>query len=112
MKTILIIALITITGWTARGDGPESQIEHGKKLVEQKKCSLCHAVDGKGGKLGKPMNGIAAGKTDDFLKGVLLDPKKTISADVKMPAYKLSEDEVTAVIAYIKSLKTPENPKP
>ena len=38
--------------------------------------------------------------------------KKTIKADTKMPAYKFTDDEVAAVIAYIKSLKPADKPKP
>jgi cytochrome c1 len=62
-------------------------------------------VDGKGGKTGKPMNGITEGHTDEWLKESLLDPKKAIAPDTKMPAYKFTDDEVNAVIAYMKSLK-------
>lgn len=83
-------------------------VAKGKELVEQKKCSICHSIDGKGGKKEfKPMNGIAKDKTDEFLTGSLLDPKKTIKADTKMPSYKgkLTDDEVKAVIEYIKTLK-------
>jgi cytochrome c oxidase subunit 2 len=82
-------------------------VEDGKKIVEAKKCSICHAHEGKGGKTGKPMAELAADRSDDFLKGSLLDPKKTIAADTKMPSYqgKLTDDEVAAVIAYMKSLK-------
>jgi mono/diheme cytochrome c family protein len=79
----------------------------GQKTVEAKKCSICHMIDGKGGKIGKSLNGIAEGKTDDYLRGALLDPKKTIGADTKMPSYKgkLTDDEVAGVIAYLRSLK-------
>lgn len=90
-------------------DKPADLVAKGKQLVEQKKCSICHMIDGKGGKIGKPMNGIAEGKTDDFLREALLDPKKAIAADTKMPSYKdkLKDDEVKAVIEYIKTLKKP-----
>ncbi len=79
----------------------------GKKLVDESKpkCSMCHQIDGKGGKLSKPMEQLAANHPDDYLKGALLDPKKTIKPDTKMPAYKYTDEEAAAVIAYIKSLK-------
>lgn len=110
LSVCVAVALATTT---MRGDEANAPaITHGKQIVETKKCSMCHAIDGKGGKTGKPMNGLAEGKTNDFLKGALLDPKKTISANVKMPAYKFSDDEVAAIIAYIKSLNPPEKPKP
>jgi cytochrome c553 len=82
-------------------------VEDGKKIVEAKKCSICHAIDGKGGKSGKPMNGITEGKTDDWLIESLKDPKKAIGPDTKMLSYKdkLTDDEMKAVVAYIKTLK-------
>ena len=85
----------------------ESDRGQGRQLVEQKKCSICHSIDGKGGKIGKPLNGIAEGKTDDFLGQALSDPKKAIAPDTKMPSYrdKLKAEEVKAVVEYLKSLK-------
>ena|SRR5664280_2183613 len=88
-------------------DNPADAVAQGRQLVEQKKCSICHSIDGKGGKIGKPLNGIAEGKTDDFLSQALLDPKKAIAPDTKMPSYrdKLKDEEVKAVVEYLKSLK-------
>lgn len=109
MKFTLIVFAMLMAVATSRADtaGAADPVAQGKELVGQKKCSICHAVDGKGGKMGKPMNGIAEGKTDEFLLGALTDPKKTIGADTKMPSYKekLKDEELKAVIAYLKSLK-------
>jgi mono/diheme cytochrome c family protein len=78
-------------------------VAQGKQVVETKKCSICHKPEGKA----KPIDALAGDKTDDFLKGSLIDPKKTIGADTKMPSYKdkLTDTEVNAVVAYLKSLK-------
>lgn len=106
MKTIAVVIAFALTGSVWAEDPKPDPVAAGKLIVEKKKCSICHAVDGKGGKKEmKPMNGITEGKTDDYLKGSLLDPKKTIKADTKMPAYKITDEEVAAVIAYMKSLK-------
>ena len=85
------------------GAGRESLLRAG-----QQKSGRVRAIDGKGGKSGKPMNGITEGKSDEFLKGSLLDPKKTIAPDTKMPAYKFTDEEVKAVIDYMRSLKKAE----
>lgn len=99
--------LLTVTVVAARADGIADPVAHGKQLVEQKKCSICHQVDGKGGHFGKSLNGVAEGKTDQFLMEVFTDPKKALGPDTRMPSYKdkLTEDEIKAVIAYLKSLK-------
>ncbi len=108
----IALAGTVATGWA--DDKPAADpVALGKQLVEAKKCSMCHAIDGKGGKLGKPLNGIAAGKTDEYLTGALLDPKNTLAADTKMPSYKgkLTDDEVKSVVAYLKSLSPKEEKK-
>ena len=54
--------------------------------------------------LGKPMEMIAAGKTDAFLKEAITDPKKAIDPKVKMPEFKLTDEQLQDVIAYLKSI--------
>lgn len=103
----LVAAVATARAETnAPAEAPSDPVALGKQLVEKKRCSICHAIDGKGGKTGKPMAEYAA-KTDEQLKAALLDPKKSIGPDTKMPSYKdkFSDAEVNAVIAYIKTLK-------
>jgi len=102
---ILAVTFLVATAVVVRADA--DAIAKGKKLVEDSKpkCSMCHQIDGKGGKMSKPMEELAADHPDEFLKGSLLDPKKTLKPDTKMPAYKYTDDEVAAVIAYMKSLK-------
>ena len=81
--------------------GLKAAAEKGKALVEGKKCALCHK---QGGDLGKPMEVIAAGKTDAFLKEAITNPKKAIDPKTKMPEYKFTDAELQDVIAYLKSL--------
>lgn len=82
-------------------------IAKGRQIVEAKRCAVCHEVNGKGGTSlhkGKPLNGITEGHNDEFLKLSLLDPKKVLGTQTRMPAYKFSSEEVRAVLAYMKSL--------
>jgi cytochrome c553 len=104
---LFAVVFLGVVAMARAEDKPADPVAQGKALVEKYKCSMCHAIDGKGGKIGKPMNGITEGKTDDYLHGALTDPKKTIGPDTKMISYKekLKDDEVKAVIEYIKTLK-------
>jgi cytochrome c553 len=107
-KIVLVSVLLVIAAVVARADeAAAGPADLGKQVVDKKKCSICHQIDGKGGKIGKPLNGIAEGKTDAQLKDTLLDPKKAIAPDTKMPSYKdkLTDDEINGVIAYLKTLK-------
>ena len=77
----------------------------GKEIVDKKKCSICHAVDGKGGKKeNPPLNGIAKGKTDEWIVKFLAGEEKT--ADGKTHSYKakLTDEEKTAIKDYLKSI--------
>ena len=84
----------------------EKPAEPGRALAE-KKCRMCHELDGKGGKAGQPLKGIADGKSDEQLRAVLLNPKRALGPKTKMPSFarKLSGDEEQAIIEFVKSLK-------
>ena len=106
--TVVATVLATAAIALAAQDQTNDPVALGKRLVGPKHCSLCHQVDGKGGHTGKPMEEYAD-KSSDELKAALLDPKKTLGPSVKMPSYqeKLSDEEIQAVVAYIKALKKP-----
>lgn len=75
----------------------------GKALAEKHRCSLCHRDHG----MAQPLAGMAEGKTDAFLQQAIADPKQALGAGTRMPAYKLSEDEMKAMIHYLRSLSKP-----
>jgi len=95
-----------------------SLAEQGKKLVERSGCLGCHAVEGKqkvgpnfGGSFGREVV-IADGTTviadEEYLRESILDPNAKVVKGYPsvMPTYKgsLSAGEVTAIVAYLKSL--------
>ncbi len=101
MKFKVMVLFLLSLGIVASAWAQGGSVEKGKALVESKKCALCHK---EGSKLGKPMEMVAGGKTDAFLKEAITDPKKAIDPKVKMPAFKLTEPELQDVIAYLKSV--------
>ena len=90
MKSLVTILLMLSIG-IAPSAWAAGSAEKGKALVESKKCALCHME-------------MLAGDTDAKIKGALIDPKKTLGAEVKMPAYKLSDEQVQDIIAYLRSI--------
>lgn len=82
--------------------GPE--IEKGKKLFDEKKCSLCHAIGGKGGKKGPDLSDVGNKRDADWLMKFLQDPKGTIPGAKMMPV-KATQEELSALIDYLLSLK-------
>jgi cytochrome c2 len=83
------------------------------KAIYEKSCKACHSVAGEGGKMahiGGALDGVGAKRDAEWLKKYLQDPKATIP-NAKMPKVKLTDQEVTDVIAYLLTLKSPPPPK-
>jgi mono/diheme cytochrome c family protein len=87
---------IAASAWAQGGS-----VEKGKALVESKKCALCHK---EGSNLGKPLEMVAGTNNDARLKEVITNPKKALKPDVKMPEFKLTDEELRDVIAYLRSI--------
>lgn len=96
--------------------GQDSVLEKGRQLVEQYGCSACHSLDGST-RLGPTWKGLY-GRTEQFadgssalvdeayLKESILKPQARLVQGYPpvMVAYTLNDDELTAVVALIKSL--------
>jgi cytochrome c oxidase subunit 2 len=93
--------------------------EAGQQLYNRRGCSQCHSIDGTAG-TGPSFKGIFGQKTyfeggsstmvdDNYIRGRLLEPHVEVVQGYKpvMPTYKgiLSDEEVTYLIEFIKSLK-------
>ena len=90
--------------------------EQGKKLAQSQGCLACHSVDGGKslgpgwknlyGKTETLIDGSSAVADDEYLKQSITNPKAAIVdgyPDV-MVAYKLSTEQLDALVAYIQSL--------
>jgi ubiquinol-cytochrome c reductase cytochrome b subunit len=75
----------------------------GAILYQRFQCGACHAVNGTGGKLGPPINGLAKRRQAEWVKGHFLDPKKFVPNST-MPAYKLTPTENENLTQYLLSL--------
>jgi cytochrome c oxidase subunit 2 len=101
---------------TAAKPGRDSVLEKGRLLVERYGCSACHSQDGSAS-LGPGWKGLY-GRTEQladgtrvqvdeaYLKESILDPKARLVQGYPpvMVAYTLSDDELGALVALIKSL--------
>ncbi len=102
MKTLVAVLSLALISGMAGSAWAQGDVAKGQSIVEAKHCALCHK---EGGTMGKPLAMVVGSHDDAYLKGALLDPKKTLGPTVKMPAFKLSDAEVADVIAYLKSIK-------
>ena len=101
MKSIVTVLFLLLIGIAASAWAQGGSVEKGKALVESKHCALCHK---QGGNLGKPMEMLVGTNNDAYLKEAIIDPKKALGPQVKMPEFKLSDAELQDVIAYLRSI--------
>jgi cytochrome c oxidase subunit 2 len=98
------------------GEAPSSAAELGKRLFETKGCDACHSVDGSEG-VGPTMKGLYAHEVEmedgslepadeTHLEEAIRDPNKRIVKGFQplMPELRFTDEEVKALIAYIKAL--------
>jgi cytochrome c oxidase subunit 2 len=103
--------------WLAGGPAPVSPLALGQKLFTERNCATCHY--GETGARGPVLNGLpgsevllAGGQTvtadDTYLRESILTPAAKVVAGYQpiMPTYagQLGEEDVAALIAYVKSL--------
>jgi cytochrome c oxidase subunit II len=102
---------------SAATPAPVEQGEAMVKLLEAKDCLTCHSVDGSDG-IGPTFKGMFGRKTklkdgstitadEKYLREAILDPSKTIvdGFDDVMPKPEITDEEVNALIEYLKNLK-------
>ncbi len=101
MKTKVTVLFLVLMGMVASAWAQGGSVEKGKALVESKKCALCHK---EGSTTGKPMEMLVGTSNDAHLKEAIINPKKALGPQVKMPETKLTDDQVKDVIAYLRSI--------
>jgi cytochrome c oxidase subunit 2 len=111
--------------WLAQGQPPDSLAAQGQRVFYTLGCSGCHAANSKirapllDGIYGKPVplsDGTIVTVDDQYLRDSILLPNKQIAAGYEpvMPTFqnRISEEDLTAVIAYLKSLGSVERNDP
>jgi len=106
---MMLIAGVLAAMWATPVSAQEAKAAKGAALFESNKCSICHSVQGKGGK--KPLDGVGTRLDAATVKLWLTDPKGAEAKTGKkaMPPMKnfstLPAEDIDALIAYVMSLK-------
>lgn len=85
-------------------------VEKGEKLYGEQKCSMCHAIAGKGNAKGA-LDGVGSKLKADEIRAWIATPKEMTEktkAERKPPMKSyahLAKDDVDALVAYLGSLK-------
>ena len=104
----VIIAMVVCLGLAATAAGQDAKAK-GEQVYTAQKCSLCHAIAGKGNAKG-PLDDVGSKLSADEIRAWLVDAKgmtaKTkATRKPEMKAYTLPKDDVDALVAYLSSLK-------
>jgi cytochrome c2 len=101
-----MVAGLVFLGMAIGGPLPASgsETEKGKKVYEERRCGLCHAIAGQGGKIGPDLSNVGNQRDREWLMKFIKDPKGTMPG-AKMLPVKAAEEEIAALAAYMLSLK-------
>ena len=84
---------------------PLSLARKGEYLFDMHGCKSCHVVDGKGGKVGPDLSGVALkGYDRKWHVRHLRDPQGTVAGSKMMSFGHLTDGEVNAIMAYVETL--------
>ncbi len=106
MKRLLIATMFGALAYAPLAAQDPALAAKGKALAVKNHCAMCHVLEGTGGKIGNPLDGVSQRKDDAALRRILTDPGKEFpDAKVKMPKVAWGPGELDAVVAYLKTLK-------
>ena len=84
-------------------------VEKGKAVYAANKCQTCHSIAGKGNKK-SALDGVGAKLSGEEITKWITNPKEQEAKlaekpKVHMKAYKLADDDLKSLVAYMQSLK-------
>ena len=106
---LVVFALVSSAGIATAQDA--AQVKKGQEVYTAQKCSVCHAIAGKGSKT-NPLDGVGAKLSADEIRAWIVNPteaaaKAKSTKKPPMPAKygKLPAEDLDALVAYMQSLK-------
>jgi ubiquinol-cytochrome c reductase cytochrome b subunit len=85
---------------------PDSLAVRGKLVYQEQRCRLCHSVGGDGNRR-SPLDRVGSRLTGEDLRKWIVAPQEMKPGIRKRPYDKLSAADLNALVAYLKSLRSP-----
>lgn len=111
MRTLLTIVITLGCAVAASAGQDAAQVKKGQEVYTAQKCSLCHAIAGKGGKTSS-LDGVGAKVSAEDIRQWITNPKDaaTKAKSTKKPPMPakygtLPAADLDALVAYMQSLK-------
>jgi ubiquinol-cytochrome c reductase cytochrome b subunit len=83
----------------AWASAPQAAVD-GAMVYQNNQCGICHTLNGSGGKIGPPLNGLADHRARDWVQGHFADPAK-FSPGSTMPPYKFNPGDLDSITSYL-----------
>ena len=106
----MMLAPVLVVPLPATGQDAE-QVKKGQEVYVAQKCSVCHAIAGKGNKM-NPLDGVGKKLTADEIRHWITNPtemsaktKSTKKPPMPNKYASLPKAELDALVAYMQSLK-------
>jgi mono/diheme cytochrome c family protein len=97
---IILAAFIAVTLLTVAAQAASS----GEQIFRQK-CTMCHVVNGKGGRIGPDLSKVSVSMKEKDIKEKLEMPKQS-NPTSSMPSFKtLPKADMDALMKYLRTLK-------
>jgi cytochrome c oxidase subunit II len=122
---VVVMDPVNFQAWLSGGNAMGSFAATGQKLFQELGCTECHRFDTQGrgpnlvGVYGKPVllsDGSTVTADDAYVRQAILNPGAEIVAGFQpvMPSFQgiVTEDQLLSLIAYVKSLSTPQQDEP
>lgn len=114
LKSIILLTLFSLA--LAPGDTvAKQQAARGKFLLERNGCNTCHSIDGKGGCLAPPYDGIAKRRSKEFILSRITNSKEAVARFEKlypeselMPHPRISASDAKSIADYLLKLPAPK----
>ena len=107
LVTFLIFIGLTIYSFMPRNDQTHyseitKEVVRGKEIWEANNCMGCHSIMGEGGYYAPELTKVLDRRGEGYVKAVLMSPVPWAPRGRKMVAYKMSEADANAMVAYFK----------
>jgi ubiquinol-cytochrome c reductase cytochrome b subunit len=83
-------------------NAPQEAVE-GAMLFQSRQCNFCHVLNGIGGKVGPPINGLSSRRDRKWIIEHFSDPEK-FAPGSEMPPYKFADHDLAMITDYILSI--------
>lgn len=114
LKSITLVILTSLAYFPSAALAKE-QANKGKFLLERNGCNTCHSINGKGGCLAPPYDGLAKRRSKEFVLSRITNTKEAVERFEKlypeselMPHPRISSADAKSIADYLLTLPAPK----